>query len=336
MMTRALAVVVATLLGGCAMRPPVVADVRCPKDAHPVESPSGGQCVLRDGSRHGPSWTVSPAGVAIDGYDHGALAGPYERYDARGERTEQGYRPGVTSSTQPSTETGEAKYDSPRTTGRLVVPERVRLFPVQGDVAFEAATLLSSSGQRTSSFLGATIDIALPAPERIRHRGDAYRAFYLAYGVQGAAGAVARAECDDPTIAGSGGFCGSRVLVGPYIRVGYARTPFGDARGALPTLLGYGRLGFLLGQDDWSSTYSSGSALVWRLRAGGGFTALGAVLSLLDRAKHASPVEGVWRALLVPLAVIAEHAEAWVELGADGGQTTGLGVGGGIDIGFGL
>jgi len=229
-----------------------------------------------------------------------------------------------------------ASYDSPKTTGRLVVPARVRLYPVQGDIAFEAATILSSSGQRTSSFLGATLDLALPSPARLHYRGDAYRAFFVAYGLQGAAGAIARAECDDPTIAGSGGFCGSRWLVGPNIRVGYARTPFGDARGAVPTLLGYGRLGFLIGQDSWSSTYSSGSALVWRLRAGGGFTALGGVLGLLKRAQHGSALDGVWATLLLPLAAVVEHAEAWIELGADAGNATGLGVGGGVDLGFGL
>lgn len=339
MMGRALTILVAALLGGCALRPPVVADVRCPRDTHPVEGPGGGQCALADGTRHGPSWTVSPDGVAIDGYDHGVLAGPYERYKlATGERTERGYRPGVTSSTDaaPVIDASHASYDSPETTGRLVTPARVRLFPVQGDLAFEAATLLSSNGARTSSFVGGTFDIALPAPARLRYRGDAYRAFYVAYGAQGVAGAVARGECDDPTIAGSGGFCGSRFLLGPYIRVGYARTPFGDVKGAVPTLLGYGRLGFLLGQDNWTSAYSSGAAVVWRLRAGAGFTALGAVMTLLHRAQHASPLDGMWRSLLLPLAVVVEHAEAWVELGGDGGNATGIGIGGGVDIGFGL
>ncbi len=334
-MRRSLAVT-ALLLGGCTMRPPVVADVRCPKDAHAKETEHGGQCVLADGTRHGPAWTVSPSGVTIDGYDHGGLAGPYERYDARGALNEHGYRPGATSSQEPSLETGEASYDSPTTTGKLVVPARVKLLPVQGDVAFEAATTLDSSGHRTSSFVGASAELGLPAPQRLRFRGDAYRAFFLAYGVQGVAGAIARAECDDPTIPGSGGFCGSRLLLGPYIRVGYARTPFGDARGAVPTLLGYGRIGFVLGQDTWSSAYSNGSALVWRLRVGGGFTALGAVLSLARQVKHATPIDAFWRALLLPFAVVAEHAEAWFELGADGGSATGLGVGGGVDLGFGL
>jgi len=315
------------------MHRPVVADVRCPRGTQLIGTRNGedGRCQLPDGTKQGPSFAVTDRGVTIDGYDHGTPAGPWSRYNERGRLVAHGYRPGVTDSNDPATDIGEADYDSPRTTGKLVVPARVRLFPVEGDVAFSASTLLSTQGHPTSSFLGATVSIDFPSASRLHYRTDAYRAYYVSYGVQGAAGAIARADCDDPTIVGSGGFCGSRWLLGPMIRVGYARTTDANARGALPSLLAYGKLGFLLGEDRWSSAYSTASALVWRVRAGAGYTAFG---SLLGLAHHAgAPREG-WRWLFVPLLALVEHAEAYVELGADGGSA--LGVGAGVDVGFGL
>ena len=242
----------------------------------------------------------------------------------RARSIDHGYKPGVTDSNETSTDVREGFYDSPGTTGKLVVPARVRLFPVEGDVAFSASTLLSADGKQTSSFLGAIASIDFPSRSKLRFRGDAYRAFYVSYGVEGALGVVTRAECDDPTILGSGGFCGSRWLLGPVIRVGYARSTDAHADGAVPSLLGYGKLSFLLGQDRWSSVYSSGNALVWRARVGTGYTALGTLFNLA----HAQS----W--ILIPLVALVEHAEAYVELGGDGGQA--LGVGGGINVGFGL
>jgi hypothetical protein len=316
----------AIVVGGCAMRAPVVVDVRCPKGTQRIGTANHeeGQCQLPNGTRHGPSYTVTEGGVTVDGYDRGTLAGPWARYDASGHLVEHGYRPGVTDSNDAETEIGQALYDSPATTGRLVAPSRVRLFPVEGDVAFSATTLISSQGHPSSSFLGAVIDVDLPSPARLHYRGDAYRALYLSYGIEGAAGVVARAECDDPTIPGSGGLCGSRWLAGPVIRVGLVRTTDAHPHAALPSFLAYGKLGFLLGEDRWSSTYSTGSALVWRLRAGAGYTTLGTLLGL---AKSRS-----W--LLLPIVALFEHAEAYVELGSDGGSN--LGVGAGIDIGIGL
>ncbi len=211
-------------------------------------------------------------------------------------------------------------------------PARVRVFPLQTDLAFAAETLVSSEGKPTSSFLGASLDVALTPAERVRHRGDAYQAWFLSYGASGLAGAVARAECDDPTIAGSGGFCGSRWMAGPFVRVGYFRSNDARASGALPSLLAYGRVGFLVGQDRWSSVYSTGTELVWRLRVGAGYTALGAVADLARRAAE-ERMQG-WRWLLLPLAIVLEHAEGFVELGGDGQSA--LGVGAGLDVGFGL
>jgi hypothetical protein len=230
----------------------------------------------------------------------------------------------VTDSDSPQHDVREGFYDAPATTGKLVAPARVHLFPVEGDVAFSATTLVTSEGRRSSSFLGAMASIDLASRARLRYRDDAYRAFFVTYGVEGGAGVVTRNECDDPTIQGSGGFCGSRWLLGPVIRVGYVRSTDAHAQASVPTLLGYGKLAFLLGQDHWSSAYSTGSALVWRARAGVGYTALGAVLGLA----HGTS----W--ILVPLVFLVEHAEAYVELGGDGGQA--LGIGGGIDVGFGL
>jgi len=329
---RALVAVVSSLLAGCAMHGPVVADVRCPKGAHAIAAGDAGKCVLADGKRHGPSWAASERGVTIDGYDHDVLAGPYERYDAKGKLVASGYRPGVTTSTEQSTEVGEAKWDSPTTSGKLVWPARVALAPIQADVAFTASTLVSAEGKPTSSFIGGGLDVSIPAHARLRFRGDAYRALFIAYGAQGLLGTITRSECDDPTIAGSGGFCGSRWMVGPSIRVGYVRTEDASPKGAIPSTLLYGKLAFLLGEDRWSSTYSSGSALVWRFRAGAGYTALGALLGLARHA-NASPRDG-WQWLLMPIAAVLEHAEAYVELGADGASA--LGVGAGVDVGFGL
>jgi hypothetical protein len=314
------------------MHHPVIADVRCPNGAQLITAHDAGRCQLPDGTKQGPSFAVTAKGVTIDGYDHGALAGPWAHYDERGRLVGHGYRPGVTDSTEASTALGEAEYDSPQTTGKLVVPARVHLFPVQGDVAFAASTLVSSQGRSTSSFIGATLSVDLPSPAQLRFRGEAYRAYYVSYGIEGAVGSVARTECDDPAIAGSGGFCGSRWLVGPVIRIGYARTTDANVRAALPSLLAYGKIGFLLGEDRWSSTYSSGSALVWRVRAGAGYTALGSLFGLAQRAR--APREG-WQWLLVPLMALVEHAEGYVELGADGDGNA-LGVGAGVDIGFGL
>jgi len=323
-------------LAGCAVRRPVLADVRCPQGTTMVLAGNDGRCILPDGKQHGPSWTASASGVSVEGYDHGVPAGPYAKWDARGELVAQGYRPGVTDSTEGSPEIGRARWDSPKTDGVLVWPERVRVFPVQVDAAFSAGTIVAAQGGRqTSSFVGATLAVGLTPPENVRYRSDAYKAWFIAYGAQGLAGTVARAECDDPAIAGSGGFCGSRWMAGPYVRIGYFTSNDARASGALPTLLGYGRIGLLIGQDRWSSTYSTGSSLVWRARAGAGYSAFGAVEDLVRRAQ-ASPTEG-WRWLLVPLAVLLEHAEGYVELGGDGGASAGsLGVGAGVDVGFGL
>ncbi len=324
--------VLSSVLAGCAMHGPVVADVRCPKGTHAITAGDDGKCVLPDGKRHGPSWSASERGVTVDGYDHDVLAGPYEHYDAHGKLVARGYRPGVTDSTEQATEVSESRWDSPATTGKLVWPARVRLFPVQADVAFAASTLVSSEGKPTSSFVGGTIDVGIPPRENLRFRGDAYRAFFIAYGVQGLAGAITRAECDDPTIAGSGGFCGSRWMLGPYIRVGYVRSHDAHASASLPSTLLYGKIAFLIGRDQWSSTYSSGDSLVWRVRGGAGYTALGSLLGVAGHAAS-SPNES-WRWLLVPLAFLFEHAEAYAELGGDG--TSSLGVGAGVDLGFGL
>lgn len=322
-----------SLLTGCAIHGPLVADVACPRGTTRISATKGehdGQCTLPDGKKHGPTYSVDEHGTKIDNYDHGVLAGPWAHYDARGRLRAHGYRPGVTDSLDTADDLGESAYDSPEKTGRLIVPSRVRLFPVDGDVAFSASTLVSADGHPTSSFLGALIDINVPPPARLRFRGDAYRAYFVSYGVQAAAGVITRTECDDPTIAGSGGFCGSRWMVGPQIRIGYVSTRDAKPSGALPMMVGYGRLGFLIGQDQWSSPYSNGTALVWRVRAGAGYTALGSVLSLARRARTSE----AWRWLLVPLVTLVEHAEAYVDLGGDG--TSALGVGAGVDIGFGL
>ena len=318
---------VSLLMCAACTHAPLVADVSCPQGTKLVVAKSGneGACQLPGKVRHGPSWVVEDKGARIDGYDHGSLAGPWARYDAGGSLAQHGYRPGVTDSTAPDASAVHSNdYDSPATTGKLVVPARVRLFPVQGDIAFSATTLLAPGGAPTSSFLGALLDIDLPTRARLHYRRDAYQAFYVSYGVAGALGVVSRAECDDPTIPGSGGFCGTRWLAGPVIRVGYARSTDGHAEGAIPSLLAYGKLAFLLGQDRWSSTYSTGDALVWRARAGVGYTALGSLVGLAR--------DGSWE--LAVLLALVEHAEAYVELGGDGSQM--LGVGGGIDVGFGL
>jgi len=324
--------IVVVFVTGCAMHAPVVADVRCPQATTMVTAPGEGHCVLSDGRRHGPSWTASDDGVTVENYDHGVPAGPHERFDSRGKLVSRGFRPGVTDSMDTKPEVGPAKWDSPRTNGELVWPERVRIFPVQVDAAFAASTLVSSEGKPTSSFIGAALDVALTANERVRHRGDAYQAWFVGYGAQGLAGAVARSECDDPTIAGSGGFCGTRWMAGPFVRIGYFRSNDARPSGALPSLLAYGRIGFLIGEDRWSSNLSDGSELVWRLRVGVGYTAFGAVADLARRARE-NQAEG-WRWLLVPIAILLEHAEGFVELGGDGGSP--LGLGGGVDVGFGL
>jgi hypothetical protein len=316
----------------CAMHGPVIADVRCPKGTREIATEASGKCALPDGRRHGPSWAVTAHGVKVDGYDHDVLAGPYEHYDRHGRLVARGYRPGVTDSTEQPTAVGESRWDSPTTTGKLVSPARVRIFPVQADLAFAASTLVSAEGKPTSSFVGGAFDIATTPKEMLRWRGDAYRAFFVAYGAQGLAGVVTRAECDDPTVAGSGGFCGSRWMAGPFVRVGYVRSADAHPNAALPSLLLYGKVGFLIGRDQWSSAYSSGDALVWRLRAGAGYTSLGSLIGLTRHAS-ASLSDGLqW--LLTPIALLLEHAEGYVELGGDGPSA--LGVGGGIDVGFGL
>ena len=323
---------IASLLTGCAMHGPVVADVRCPKGTKEIATEASGKCVLPDGKRHGPAWEVSAHGVKVDGYDHDVLAGPFEHYDRRGRLAARGYRPGVTDSTEQPTDVSESKWDSPATNGRLVSPARVRIFPVQADVGFSASTLVSAEGKQTSSFVGGAFDLGTAPKEMLRWRGDAYRAFFVAYGAQGLAGAVTRAECDDPTIAGSGGFCGSRWMLGPYVRVGYVRSEDAHPSASLPSLLLYGKAAFLVGRDQWKSTYDSGEALVWRFRVGAGYTSLGSIAAL---ARHASATASDgWKWLLVPIALVLEHAEGYVELGSDGASA--LGVGGGVDVGFGL
>jgi len=312
------------------MHAPVVADVRCPKGTKEIATETSGKCVLPDGKRHGPAWSVSARGVRVDGYDHDVPAGPFEHYDRKGRLVARGYRSGVTDSTEQPTDVGEANWDSPATSGKLVSPARVRLFPVQADVAFTASTLVSAEGRPTSSFIGGAFGVGTTPKEMLRWRGDAYRAFFVSYGAQGLAGAIARADCDDPTIAGSGGFCGSRWMAGPYVRIGYVRSEDAHPSASLPSLLLYGKAAFLIGRDQWRSTYDSGEALVWRFRAGAGYTSLGSLVAL---ARSASAGEG-WKWLVAPIAFLLEHAEGYVELGSDGASA--LGVGGGIDVGFGL
>ena len=312
------------------MHGPVVADVRCPKGAKEVATETTGKCVLPDGKRHGPAWSVSEHGVKVDGYDHDVLAGPFEHYDRKGRLVARGYRPGVTDSTEQATDVAEAKFDSPATSGKLVSPARVRIFPVQADVAFSASTLVSAEGKPTSSFVGGAFDIGTTPKAMLRWRGDAYRAFFVAYGAQGLAGAISRRDCDDPIIAGSGGFCGSRWMAGPYVRIGYVRSEDARPSASVPSMLLYGKAAFLVGRDEWSGAYGSGEALVWRFRAGAGYTSLG---SLVGIARSASSSDA-WKWLLVPIAFVLEHAEGYVELGSDGASA--LGVGGGVDVGFGL
>jgi hypothetical protein len=316
----------------CTLHGPVVADVRCPKGAKEVATETSGRCVLPDGKRHGPSWSVSEHGVDVEGYDHDVPAGPFEHYDHHGRLVACGYRSGVTDSTDQPTDVSEAEWDSPATSGKLVSPARVRIFPVQADVAFAASTLVSAEGKAMSSFVGGALDIATTPKAMLRWRGDAYRAFFVAYGAQGLAGAIARADCDDPTIAGSGGFCGSRWMAGPFVRIGYVRSEDAHPSGALASLLFYGKAAFLIGRDQWSGAYGSGEALVWRFRAGAGYTALGSLAALARQASASA--SDAWKWILVPIALVLEHAEGYVEIGNDG--ATALGVGGGVEVGFGL
>ena len=325
-----LGLAIAALLTGCTMRGPVVADVRCPKGTKEIATESSGKCVLPDGKRHGPAWSVSEHGVKVDGYDHDVLAGPFEHYDGKGRLVARGFRPGVTDSTEQATDVSEAKWDSPTTSGKLVSPARVRIFPVQADVAFAASTLVSAEGKPTSSFVGGAVDLGTAPKEMLRWRGDAYRAFFVAYGVHGLAGTISRADCDDPTIAGSGGFCGSRWMVGPWVRIGYVRSEDAHASASLPSLLLYGKAAFLVGRDQWRGAYGSGDALVWRFRVGAGYTSLGSLVGLARSASSGDP----WKWILAPIAFVLEHAEGYVELGSDGASA--LGVGGGVDVGFGL
>ena len=216
------------------------------------------------------------------------------------------------------------------TTARVVSPAKTRIFPFDGDVAFEASTLLgqdSSQVRNSSSFVGGTASIG-GALGTLRYKTDHYSGTYLALGVAGVYGETSRVECEVAS-----GLCGTRYLVGPYARVGYARSHHADESGAIASFKAYMGVTALFGQDRWSVVGVGADSFVWRARFSAGYTGLSIFKHFFEAAEKGSKTEDI-ELLVAPLLLLVEHGELFFDMGMD--RAGGVVGGFGIHLGFGL
>ena len=215
-------------------------------------------------------------------------------------------------------------------TARVVSPARTRIFPLDGDVAFEASVLLgqdASTIRNSSSFVGGTLSLG-GAFGTLRYKTDHYSGVYTAVGVSGVYGEVSRAECEVHA-----GLCGTRLLAGPYVRVGYARSHHAREEGAIASFKAYMGLSALLGQDQWRVVGVDADAFAWRARVSAGYTGLSIFRHFIDATRERGSREGSM-VMLLPLLILVEHGELFFDMGMD--RAGGVVGGFGIHLGFGL
>jgi hypothetical protein len=212
-------------------------------------------------------------------------------------------------------------------TARVVSPAKTRLFPFDGDVAFEASVLLGQDGstvRSSSGFVGGALNLGA-AFGTLRYKTNHYSGTYVAVGASGAYGEVSRAECE----VGSG-FCGTRYLLGPYARLGYARSHDPSDDGAIASFKAYLGVAALFGEDQWRVVGVEDSAFVWRARLSAGYTGL----SVFKHFFEGKNGHGQGAEFAVPFLFVIEHGDLFFDLGMDraGGVVSGFGM----HLGFGL
>lgn len=217
------------------------------------------------------------------------------------------------------------------TTSRVVSPAKTRIFPFDGDVAFEASVLFGQDGatvRSSSGFAGGNLKLGA-AFGTLRYKTDHYSGVYAAVGASGSYGGSSRAECEV-----GAGLCGTRYLLGPYARVGYARSHDPSADGAIASFKAYMGLAALFGSDQWRVGGVEGSAFVWRARVSAGYTGLSIFKHFFESTGRGHSRDDQSLAILAPLLILIEHGEVFFDMGMDrsGGVVSGLG----IQLGFGL
>ena len=212
-------------------------------------------------------------------------------------------------------------------TSRVVSPAKTRLLPYEGDVAFEASVLLGQDAtnlRSSSGFVGGALNLGA-AFATLRYKTDHYSGTYVSVGASGAYGEASRAECE----VGSG-VCGTRFLLGPYARVGYARSHNPSDDGAIASFKAYLGVAALFGQDQWRVAGVEDSAFVWRARLSAGYTGL----SIFKHFSEGKSGRGQGAEFILPLLFVVEHGDLFFDLGMDraGGVVSGFGM----HLGFGL
>lgn len=220
-------------------------------------------------------------------------------------------------------------------TGVVVSPARVRLLRFEGDVAFDAQTVYqASTGGWASGFVGATVHAGVPFG-RLSFKQDHYSGVFASVGVTGSFGESARADsCNGPCATNADIRWGERWLLGPYARLGYARSHDGRETGAVRSFAAYGGLALALGEDRWALLDNTRqSAFVWRARLSVGYTAPGLFPRLLHSFRDAKKGEDLFLALALAASLFFEHGELFVDVGGDRGVAV---SGVGVQLGFGL
>jgi hypothetical protein len=210
----------------------------------------------------------------------------------------------------------------------------VRVLRFEADLAFDAHTAWSpSSGGFASGSVGAVAHVGVPLA-RLAFKGDHYSGVFFSIGGTGSFGESLRSDsCGGPCAAGDGRW-GERWLLGPYARVGYARSHDARATGAVRSFFAYAGVAPMFGEDRWALLDGTRtSALLWRVRVSAGYTAPRLFPRLAESLRDAKKGEDLLLTLALVASVLFEHGELFVDFGGDrGAAITGLGIG----LGFGL
>ncbi len=220
-------------------------------------------------------------------------------------------------------------------TGVAPALSTVRVLRFEGDVAFDAHTAWapSSGGAFASGFVGATVHAGVPFA-RLSFKRDHYSGLFFSIGATGSFGESLRADsCGGPCAAGEGRW-GERWLVGPYARIGYARSHDARDTGAVRSFFAFLGVATTVGEDRWALLDNTReSALVWRARVSAGYTAPRLFPRLAESFKDAKKGDDLLLALALVASVFFEHGELFVDFGTDRGSfVSGLGV----QLGFGM
>lgn len=224
---------------------------------------------------------------------------------------------------------GEAAENARETeaTGIVASPARVRVFRFEGDIAFDAHTAYTSANGNgfASGFVGATAHAGIPFG-RLGFKQDHYSGLFVSLGATGSVGRSIRTD----------GPWGERWLLGPYARIGYARSHDARDGGAIRSFSAYVGVATLFGEDLWAlSNGARESSFVWRTRVSAGYTAPG-IFTRLVRTLREETKKGDDLLTMLALAgsLFIEHGELFLDVGSDGVDTFVSGFG--VQLGFGL